>query len=251
MFISLAGGMGRLTEELEANLAAAAAVDLRVGTTVSGLERRPGGIRATLSDGSHIDADMVVITTPAPIAGAMLGPIDPRLPELLATIPHGSTAVVSLAYEAERFERPPAGHGFVVAAGENLGISACTVSSAKWAGRAPEGTVLLRAFVPDGPLLAGSDDELAALARRDVERTLGAHGEPVLVRVARWNGAMPRYTVGHLQRLAAIEMVLADEPAVVVAGAAYRGVGIPDCVSQGHDAAARAIARLSDVAAAA
>lgn len=245
MFVSLAGGMGRLTDMLGHVLRASALVEVRTGVGARVLQRRAGGLRAGLTDGSSLDVDIAIVTTPAPAAAALLEPIAPEVPPLLATIRHGSTAIVTLAYAASGFERPPAGHGFVVAAGEDLGISACTISSGKWLGRAPEGSVLLRAFVPDGPLLDGSDEDLVRLARRDVERTLGARGEPSLVRVARWTSAMPRYTVGHLGRLAAIDAALADEPAVVLAGAAYRGVGIPDCVAQGRAAAARALARLS------
>lgn len=251
MFVSLAGGMGRLTDTLGDSLRASPVVDVRIATSVGSLERRSGGLRAVLSDGTHLDADVAVVTTPAPDAAAMLAALAPHVPSRLATIPHGSTAIVTLAYPETAFEQPPAGHGFVVAAGEDLGISACTISSGKWAGRAPEGSVLLRAFVPDGPQLAGSDDALVALARRDIGRTLGARGEPSLVRVARWLGAMPRYTVGHLERLASIETALADEPAVVLAGAPYRGVGIPDCVSQGRAAAERVLERLSGAIAAA
>jgi len=250
MFVSLAGGMGRLTDTLGEVLGASPAVDVRTGTSVRSLERRPGGVRVALSDGTRLDVEIAIVTTPAPAASEILEALAPSLPPRLATIRHGSTAIVTLAYPKAGFERPPAGHGFVVAAGEDLGISACTISSGKWPGRAPEGSVLLRAFVPDGPLLAGSDEHLTALARRDLERTLGVRGEPRLIRVARWMGAMPRYTVGHLERLAAIDEILAQEPAVVLAGAAYRGVGIPDCVTQGRTAAERALERLSTSAAA-
>jgi oxygen-dependent protoporphyrinogen oxidase len=251
MFVSLAGGMGRLTDALGDSLRDAPGVDVRTATGVRSLERRVGGLRAALSDGTYLDADVAVVTTPAPEAAAVIAALAPQVPSRLASIPHGSTAIVTLAYPETAFERPPAGHGFVVAAGEDLAISACTISSGKWDGRAPEGAVLLRAFVPDGPLLAGSDEALVALARRDVGRTLGARGEPSLIRIARWVGAMPRYTVGHLERLASIEAALADEPAVVLAGAPYRGVGIPDCVSQGRAAAGRALGQLSGATAAA
>jgi oxygen-dependent protoporphyrinogen oxidase len=245
MFVSLAGGMGRLTDVLAATARALPGVEIRTGVAVTSLERRAGGTVAHLSDGSVIVADAVVVTMPAPAAAAILGSVAPEVPELpalLGGIPHGSTAIVTLAYPRSAFATPPVGHGFLVPADEALGIAACTISSGKWPGRAPDDTVLLRAFVADGPALAGSDQALVALARADIERALGARGEPSLARVARWSGAMPRYTVGHLDRVAAIERALAAAaPTVLLAGAPYRGVGIPDCVSQGRAAAERVL----------
>jgi oxygen-dependent protoporphyrinogen oxidase len=245
MFVSLAGGMGRLTDVLAATARSLPGVEIRTGVALTSLERRAGGTVAHLSDGSVIVADAVVVTTSAPAAAAILGsvvPQAPELPALLGAIPHGSTAIVTLAYPWSAFATPPVGHGFLVPADEALGIAACTISSGKWPGRAPDDTVLLRAFVADGPALAGSDQALVALARADIARALSARGEPSLARVARWSGAMPRYTVGHLERVAAIERALAAAaPTVLLAGAPYRGVGIPDCVSQGRAAAERVL----------
>ena len=128
----------------------------------------------------------------------------------------------------------------VVPASEGGPISACTWSSEKWQGRAPDDVVLLRMFVRDeGSATSLPRTDLVAAARADAERTLQIGGEPLLVRVSRWDGAMPRYTVGHLDRVAAIEAAVTAWPAVTVAGASYRGVGLPDCVTQGQAAASR------------
>jgi oxygen-dependent protoporphyrinogen oxidase len=126
-----------------------------------------------------------------------------------------------------------------------MAISACTWSSQKWLGRAPSGRVLLRASVPDPP--GGSDDALAAIVRAEVERLFRIDGPPDLVRVARWGASMPRYTVGHLERVAAAEEALRDQPAIALAGGTYRGVGVPDCIAQGRAAARRVAARLGAV----
>jgi Fe2+ transport system protein FeoA len=175
------------------------------------------------------------------VAAGILESVAPDAARHLRSIPHGSTGVVSLGYRADQFPEPLIGHGFLVADGEPLSISACTWSSLKWTDRAPTGTVLTRAFIGTSGerLLDGSDDEVVAAAVHDVELTTGVRGAPVLARVARWPGAMPNYTVGHLDRVAAAVASLDDLPSVVLAGAAYRGVGLPDCIAQGRDAAAR------------
>jgi Fe2+ transport system protein FeoA len=118
-------------------------------------------------------------------------------------------------------------------------ISACTLSSRKWAGRAPDGTLLVRAFIgATHPSAHGEADEaLVARAHADVAGALGIRGLPILTRISRFPGAMPHYTVGHLGRVAAAEASLARFPALRLAGGAYRGVGLPDCIGQGRAAA--------------
>ena len=240
-FVTLAGGTGQLTGAITDALAASPTVTSRTGTGVTGLERRGSGLAVRLAGGDSVRAEAVVLATPAPIAAGLLDPIAPVTANHLRTIHHGSTGVVTLAYRVDQFPEPPVGHGFLVADGEPLSISACTWSSLKWAGRAPDVLVLLRAFIGSQAerLLAGSDSQVAAAARRDVAVTMGARGDPILTRVARWQGAMPRYAVGHLERVAAAFDALASLPNLVLAGSAYGGVGLPDCVAQGRAAAVR------------
>lgn len=240
-FVTLAGGLGQLTDALAAALEASPSVTVRTGTGVAGLERQGSGFAVRLAGGERLHADAIVMASSAPVAAGLLDALVPTAAERLRTIPHGSTGVVSLGYRAEQFPEPLVGHGFLVADGEPLSISACTWSSLKWVGRAPEGMVLLRAFIGSNGerLLAGPDAEIAAAARRDLALTMGVRGDPVLTRVARWRAAMPHYTVGHLERVAAVFESLAGAPNLVLAGAAYRGVGLPDCIAQGRAAAAR------------
>jgi len=185
-----------------------------------------------------------VLATSGSAAADLLAGIAPTAAERIRTIPHGSTAVVTLAYPLDAFDEPPTGHGFLVAADEPLAIDACTFSSRKWAGRAPDGTVLLRCFVGSHrpEVLAGTDETILAAARRDLATTLGAHGEPILEQVTRHTRQMPHYTVGHLDRVKAVTEALVDLPGLIVAGAPYRGVGMPDCISQGRAAAVSAAA---------
>ncbi len=239
-FVSLAGGMGQLVTALTAAIEALPSVTVRTDTRVAGLEREGPAFAIRLAGGERLHADAVVLTSPAPTAAGLLESFAPAAADRVRTIPHGSTGVVSLGYRADQFPEPLVGHGFLVAEGEPLSISACTWSSGKWAGRAPDGMVLLRAFIGSNGerLLAGPDAGIAAAARRDIEATMGARGDPVLTRVAR-HAAMPHYTVGHLDRLAAALESLARVPNLVLAGASYLGVGLPDCIAQGRAAAAR------------
>ncbi len=152
--------------------------------------------------------------------------------------------MVTLGYRAEALERPLAGHGFLVAGDEPLCFGACTFTSSKWAGRAPDGTILLRAFLPErsAAILAGDDDSIVAAVHADLARTVGLREAPIVRNVARWQDAMPRYTVGHLDRVAAAEAAMAARPEIVLAGAAFHGVGVPECIARGRDAARRAVA---------
>lgn len=239
-FISLAGGMGQLTDTLCEALEALPAVIVRTSTPIADIERRDRGFILQLAGGECLRGDAVVLTSPAPIAAGLLDSVAPEAAHRLRTIPHGSSGVVSLAYRVTQFPEPLVGHGFLVADDEPLSIRACTWSSRKWAGRAPDGMVLLRAFIGSNSerLLAGPDAEIAAAVRRDLEATMGVRGDPVLTRVAR-QAAMPHYTVGHLDRVAAAVESLAGVPNLVLAGASYLGVGLPDCIAQGRAAAAR------------
>jgi len=245
-FVTLAGGTGQLVDGLVAVLREAPDVDLRTGVAVARLEPRGLHTDVWLQSGEILQPAATILTAPGPMAASILEPIAPGAAAALRDIRHGTTALVSLAYRTDQFARPPAGHGFLVAAGEPLSIDACTISSNKWPGRAPEGTVLLRAFVGSrsGRSLELSDEALVAAAQRDVAETLGARGTPLLVRVARWSQMMPQYTVGHLSRVASVEAALAGRPEIALAGATFRGVGVPDCVAQGRSAARRVIERL-------
>lgn len=236
--VTLARGMGSLVDALAARLAGA---EVRLGVGVARLERARARYLARLDDGSRIEADAVVLAMPAPAAARAVAELAPVASAALASITYRGTAAISLGYAASQLAVPLAGHGFVVPDG-SLAIAACTWSSAKWPGRAPAGAVLVRATVRDDRLLAQGDDALADAAHASLVRALGIAGRPILVRVARWAGAMPRYTVGHLERVAGAEAALAAHPSILLAGAAYRGVGVTDCIAQGEAAAARILA---------
>ncbi|MEO5964370.1 MAG: protoporphyrinogen oxidase, partial [Candidatus Limnocylindrales bacterium] len=246
-FASLRGGMDGLTGALAASLGPLG-VDVRTVCGVRTLTRAGSGVAARFADGSLVPFDAAVIATPAPVAAVLLDGELPAASLALDAIPHGTSILVTLAYPRERVEHPLVGHGYLVPPTEGGAIAACTWTSEKWPDRAPDGTVLLRMFVRDeGAWTSLPDDALVAAARADAELTLGITGEPLLVRVVRYAGSMPRYTVGHLRRVAAIDAVMAEWRAVILAGSSYRGVGLPDCIAGGETAAGRALASLGAV----
>ena len=250
-FVSLRDGMATIVRALEAALVAAG-VEIVTGRAVRELARQGSGVSVRLSDGEHLTADGVVVTAPGPVAAALLEPEVPGAARPLATIPHGTSTLVTLGYPRAAVGNELAGHGYLVPRGQGSTVAACTWSSAKWPDRAPDDAVLLRVSLRAEELdIVGSresDDAIVAAARADVEHTLSISGRPELVRLTRWSGTMPRYTVGHLERVAAVETGMTAWPSVVVAGASYRGMGLPDCIVQGTAAAERLAARLGAVA---
>ncbi len=244
LFVTLRGGLDGLTAAVAAS-AAGRGADLRTGFGVRWLARSGAGVRAGFADGSSAQFDAVVIATPANAAAVLLDEALAAAARRLDAIPHGTSVLVTLAYPRDRVGHDLRGHGYLVPRAEGGPIAACTWSSEKWTGRAPADTVLLRMFVRDeGPSTTMPEAALVGAARVDAERTLSIAGEPVLVRTARYEHAMPRYTVGHLDRVAAVEAAMEAWPAVVLAGASYRGVGLPDCIAQGQAAAVRVAERL-------
>jgi oxygen-dependent protoporphyrinogen oxidase len=230
-------------EELVAALAARLpAGAVRLGTPVAGVALARDGWRVRVGAGPPLHADGVVLAGPAPRMAALISAADPPLAGLLEGITYASAATVALAYPRAAIRHPLDGFGFVVPRVEGRATLACTFSSVKYPGRAPDGFALLRAFVGgalQADLLARDDRALVRLAHDDVAALLGITGEPILSRVSRHPGTMPQYDVGHLDRIAAIESRLEALPGMTLAGGAYRGVGIADCVRSGEAAAER------------
>jgi oxygen-dependent protoporphyrinogen oxidase len=244
LFVTLAEGMEELVSALAARLPRGA---VRVGTPVAALGAAPEGWRVALADGRSLAADGVVLAGPAPRMAAVVGGVDEWLARQLGGIPQASSATVALAYPRTAVRHALDGFGFVTPRIEGRIALACTFSSVKYPGRAPEGFVLLRVFVGgalQADLLERGDADLARLAHDDVAALLGIAGAPVLSRVWRHPSTMPQYEVGHLDRVAAIETRLESLPGLAVAGGSYRGVGIADCVHSGEVAAERLIARV-------
>ena len=238
-FRTLRGGLGDMVDRLVTELIRLGA-DLRTGVAASGLEDHPDGARVVFEGGS-VTADAAVLATGPAGAARLLAGAAPQAAAALEAIPLASTTVVTLAYAETAFAAPVTSHGWLEA-GE-APVSGITISSAKWEGRAPDGEVLIRAFVPDrvGPLARAGDEELLAAVRAHVESALAATSGPAATWISRWRGVMPKYTVGHLGRVKTVEEALEATP-LRVAGSALHGVGVPDCIADGRvqaDAALR------------
>jgi oxygen-dependent protoporphyrinogen oxidase len=240
VFRSLAGGMGALVTAIERQLPSGS---VRRDAPVGALAHEGGEWRAALGDGSA-SARAVLIAAPAHAAAQLLRPLDETAAARCAEVQYVSTASIALAWPRAAVRHPLAGSGFVVARRYNgVRITACTWVSSKWAGRAPAGTVLLRAFVGgahDPAAVDESDDALVAIATRDLAGILGISAAPILARVYRWRGAGAQHDVGQAARVAAIESRLASHPRLFVAGSGFRSVGIPDCIADGRAAAGKA-----------
>jgi oxygen-dependent protoporphyrinogen oxidase len=241
-FVSLRNGLGELTGALVEALDDA---DLRAGSRVTNLERANGGYRLDLSDGAVVEADGVLLALPAHGAADLLRAGAPELAARLDEIHYASSATISLAFDECELPAAQAGRGFVVPRVEGLTLKAVTWTSNKFAGRAPEGTALLRGFVGragDEAPVHLPDDQLIAVVRRELAAVLGITSEPHTERVYRWLRASPQYNVGHLDRVAEIEAQTARQPRLALTGSAYRGIGIPDCI-QNATAVAQQLAR--------
>ena len=241
LFVTFKDGMGELVDTLAARLPAGA---VQLKQRVTGVIREGGRWRVTTSEGLTIDADALVVSTEAHATARLVRYVDPQLGMLLAEIPYASSATVSFGYRRADVPHALDGFGFVVPRAEGRAILACTFSSVKYPGRAPEGNVLLRCFLGgalDRAALEGHDAALVERARADLRAALGVTAEPLLTRLARHPASMPQYHVGQPARVEAIERRLDVLPGLALAGGAYRGVGIADCVRSGEAAAGRAL----------
>ena len=235
-FYAPRGGMCRLIEALEARMRT---VDVRRGTRASALRANGSGLAVDL-DSETITADAVIVATPARDAAALVRPVSSAAATELDALRSASAAVLGLLVPADRIELPPSGSGVLVPSSEATTISGCTWFSKKWPAAAAPGYVTIRCFVGRGmrdPALDLSDADLTGVVLHELTSILGPLGEPAAVRVVRWNDAMPVYDVGHLDRVDRIAAALARS-SVAVAGASYRGSGIPDCVAQAEAAVA-------------
>lgn len=236
LFMTLRGGLSRLPETLAGRLPAGA---IKLNSGIRTLERRPGGgYSLSTESGGTFDADAVILALPAS-AAAKLIPDEPLSREL-ASIEFCSSATASLLFDAVGPCRKLNGFGFVVDRRERRGIMAATYSSTKFPGRAPDGTTLIRCFLGGAgrdAAVSGTDEDILSSVRGELKALLGIEADPLEARVYRWPSANPQYNVGHGARLERIAARLRSLPGVILAGSSYRGVGIPECVRSGREAA--------------
>jgi oxygen-dependent protoporphyrinogen oxidase len=239
-FVSLPGGVGELVDTLARTLPPAT---VTVSARVSDIRRV--GMYVVDSAAGRVESRAVVLAVPAYVAATLLRGFDTHLASLCDGIPYASTATVAFGYRREQVSHPMQGTGFVVPRVERRPLLAATWVTSKWPGRAPEGHVLVRGFLGGGrdPRRLDADDaSLVAVARDELTELLGIRGDPLFTRLFRWMRQSPQYEVGHLQRVTAIEQRLASIPGMFVTGSGFRAIGIPDCIADGRETAARAAA---------
>lgn len=245
-FITPETGLAEIVEALQAHLKN---VEMRLNTRVKKVEPslQPLGVRAyliTLDTGETLEADAAILATPAYVTAQLVGDLDPDMAAALRGIPYASTATLSVAYKLSDIPKALDGYGYLIPRAEGRSILACTWTSTKFPHRAPDGYGLIRAFIGragDDDVLNRTDEELLHMVREELRDVLEITVEPLLYRIFRWPQAMPQYTLGHLDRIAVIDRRLAEHDGLYVAGNAYRGIGLPDCIASGEAAAIQAV----------
>ncbi|MGH2730390.1 MAG: protoporphyrinogen oxidase [Actinomycetota bacterium] len=244
-FLGIEGGMSLLIDGLAARLDA---VEVRMGAAVRGLRRSDTGYELRLADDT-IAADAVVLAVPAFAAAEIVASLSTHAADELRRIDYADSAVVALTYPPDAGRRLERGSGWLVPTREHKTLTAGAFYSAKWPRAAPaDGGLVLRCFVGRGgrvPALDLDDHELISLVAREVAFVTGNSGQPRAAGVFRWDAGLPVYRMGHRERVERIEKELAPLPSLALAGAGYRGSGIPDCIRQGEEAARRVLSSLT------
>ena len=233
-------GMSSFVATLSARLPSAS---VRLNTKIERIEPIDGqwsvaGGQSNSGSGELFDS--LIIATPAAVAASLLSSVDGELARELSLIEYAGCAIAVLGYDRAQIRHPINSFGFVVPAVEGRSILSASFSSVKFPGRARDGKVLIRVFLggalqPD--LVDLPDDELLRVAADDLSDLLGIFGEPCLAKIFRWHHAMPQYHIGHLDRLKRVLERLEKLPGLALAGNAYEGVGIPQCIRSGELAA--------------
>jgi len=236
LFRTLKGGLGQLVDAITASFGGK--VEVRQARAEA-VERSEAGFRVRVG-GDWLAADRLAVACEAHSGSRLLSAVDARLAELLGAVPYSSSMTVALGYDAADFSRLPDGFGFLIPRKERRRLIACTWVGTKFSYRVPEGKVVARCFLggtDDAAALTEPDDAIIASVLSELREIAGVRAQPRFTRIARWPRSMAQYTVGHPQRLAEIEARTAAIPGLFLAGNAYTGIGIPDCIRMGRAAA--------------
>jgi oxygen-dependent protoporphyrinogen oxidase len=253
IFTSLRNGMSQMVDALVSYLNADA---LKTSSPVQSLIQQDDGW--TISAGYKTDHfDAVIIATPTHAAAAVLQSVDENLSRELGAIQYSSSVTVSLGYDEKVRGLLPPGFGFLVprnevprnegARNEGRRMLAATFVHNKFPHRAPENRALIRCFLGgsrDEQILQRSEKEILQICREDLRQILALDAEPLFARVYKWKSAMAQYSVGHLERLQRIELLRQKLPGLALAGNGYNGIGVPDCVRSGTEAASKTLAEM-------
>ena len=241
IFTSLKNGMQQLADAVVMKLPVQA---LHTNSLVQAVQRQDRGW--VVSAGYASDQfNAVILATPTPVAAVLLEITSAELASELRAIPYSSSVTVALGFDQEVRAALPPGFGFLVPRGEGRRLLAATFVHNKFPYRAPEDRALLRCFLGgsrDEAVLQLSDDEILSLVREELGQILELRAEPLFARVYRWKGAMAQYNVGHLERVDRIDRLRKQLLGLALAGNGYRGIGVPDCIRSGEEAANEVLA---------
>ena len=248
MFVTLRNGLEDLVTALAGRIHQNGGI-LRTGVQAEALRVRSHQAGRWMydiicSNGTTLSAEALVLATPAYVSAGLVRPLSPLAAGLMEMIPYASTATISLIYAADAVGDRLQGFGFVVPRIEGRDLIAATWTSRKWPHRAPPQEVSVRGYlggVGREAMLEQEDDALVQCVRKELASIVGLQATPHYVEVNRWHRAMPQYTIGHLDRLGQLEAALSRFGGLDVTGAAYRGVGIPDCIKDGTETATRTL----------
>lgn len=238
LFSSLKGGMQQMVDAIVARLNPGS---IRLRTHIRRVYPENGDWRVTIEMNGDERYHAVVLATPANVAGVLLDGVDRALAQDLMNIPYSSSVTVTLGYYSDQLKGLPPGFGFLVPRSEGTRMLACTFVHNKFPNRAPENKGILRCFLGgarDEAVLSLSDDEMLETVGRELKDIVKLNARPLFARIYRWRGAMAQYEPGHIAGVERIEKRVAEIPGLAIAGNAYHGIGVPDCIRSGMEAAA-------------
>jgi oxygen-dependent protoporphyrinogen oxidase len=250
LFSSLKDGMQSLVDAITARLARGL---VRLNTRVRGIYPQNDGWRIAIDMGGSEVFDSVILATPANVAGAVLEAVDRDLADDLLGVTYSSSVTATFGYHMDQLQNLPPGFGFLVPRSEGRRMLACTFVHNKFPDRASKGKGILRCFLGgarDEAVLNLTDDEIVDTVRKELKELVGVNSRPMFSRIYRWRGAMAQYEPGHIARIARIENRVRELPGLELAGNAYHGIGVPDCIREGMNAANAVVAAVNPATAA-
>jgi oxygen-dependent protoporphyrinogen oxidase len=240
LFTSLKKGMQQMVEALVTHLNPDS---LRPSAPVWSVVAQDHGWAVSAGyQSDHFDG--LIIATPAPAASSLLQMADENLSRELGEIRYSSSVTITLGYDETVRRSLPRGFGFLVPRTEGRRMLAATFVHNKFPHRAPPNRAIIRCFLGgtrDERILHSSDNDILQLVRDELKQILGLAAEPLFARIFKWKGAMAQYGVGHLERVQRIESLRQKLPALALAGNAFAGIGVPDCVRSGKEAAIKVL----------
>lgn len=243
LFRTLKGGLGDLVARLETEIRPRIRIIHAEAQTIES-----GGAWRVRTGGDWISAEHLILATPAWQAASLLQSVDGTISDMLAAVGYNSSMTIALGYDAVQAKHAYPGFGFLVPKVERQFLAAATFVGTKFSHRVPESLSLIRCFAGGDSNLSLPDEQVIARARQDLQRILGLRADPLFTSVTRWPRSMAQYRVGHAERVNDLTARLSKFPNLRLAGNAYQGIGIPDCIQSGWLAAQDVLKAISTAA---